>query len=247
MSVQRILNCCLRFPCSASSVTTIELMTHPGIPERDPSLWGCGIGADNFSQSPDRELEYQILTNPHLPQYLRDKGIKLCSYAESHIGLNPVSGEKQPRVVMMLSMKEGTGNTITGIRVANHLKALGYVVQMVDTTDSFTTSNLLAILSNPDYNRNSYLFSLFCIHALRAGVFAAETDLPYVLMMGGTDINVSAGQAEKGKTVKRVLQKATHIIAFTEDMKTRAANLIGEPCPPITVISQVDVGDNLLF
>ena len=244
MSVQRILNCCLRYPCSASSITTLELMTHPGVPEPDPSLWGCGTGADGFSQSPEREFEYKILTDCHLPQYLQDKQIKLCSYAESHIGLNMSNGEKQPRVVMMLSLKEGTGNTITGIRVASHLKALGYVVQMVDTTDSFATSNLLAILSNPDYCQNSYLISLFCIHALRAGVFAAETDLPFILMMGGTDINVSAGHITKGETVKHVLQKATHIIAFTEEMKMRAANLLGQPYPPITVISQVEKGKN---
>lgn len=215
-------------------------MTHPGAPEQEPSLWGCGTGADGFSQSPEREFEYRILTDRHLPQYLQDKQIKLCSYAESHIGLNQWSGERQSRVVMMLSLKEGTGNTITGIRVASHLKASGYVVQMVDTTDSFATSNLLAILSNPDYSQNSDLVSLFCIHALRAGVFAAETDLPFILMMGGTDINVSAGHITKGETVKRVLQRAAHIIAFTEDMKKRAASLIGQPCPPITVISQVE-------
>ncbi len=85
MSVQRILNCCLRYPCSASSITTLELMTHPGVPEPDPSLWGCGTGADGFSQSPEREFEYKILTDCHLPQYLQDKQIKFVQLFFSSI------------------------------------------------------------------------------------------------------------------------------------------------------------------
>ena len=221
-------------------------MTHPGAPETSPSLWGCGIGADSFSQSSDRVHEHAILTNPHLKQYLQDQSITLVSYVGSSIGramdlLNDHSNESDkqfhssndhaiesnihsinqphsstnhsptlpPRIVILLSLKEGTGNTITGTRIAQHAKSLGFVVQMVDTTDHFASANLAAILSNPDYNRDSSLAFLFCIHALRAGVFAAETSLPFVMMLGGTDINVNALDDSKRDRVKQVLRRAS--------------------------------------
>lgn len=144
-----------------------------------------------------------------------------------------------PRIVILLSLKEGTGNTITGTRIAKHAKALGFVVQMVDTTDHFASTNLAAILSNPDYNRDSSLAFLFCIHALRAGVFAAETSLPFVMMLGGTDINVNATDLTKRDRVKEVLRKAAVIIAFTNTMKQKTLALLGDAAPPVFVVSQV--------
>ena len=276
LSVQRLLNCCLRYPSRAGSVITLELMTHPGAPETSPSLWGCGIGADSFSQSSDRVHEHAILTNPHLKQYLQDQSITLVSYVGSSIGramdlLNDHSNESDkqshssndhaiesnihsinqphsstnqsptlpPRIVILLSLKEGTGNTITGTRIAQHAKSLGFVVQMVDTTDHFASVNLAAILSNPDYNRDSSLAFLFCIHALRAGVFAAETSLPFVMMLGGTDINVNALDDSKRDRVKQVLHRAAVIIAFTHSMKQKTLDLLGDAAPPVFVVSQV--------
>ena len=89
-------------------------------------------------------------------------------------------------------------------------------------------------------NRHSAFFCLFCIHAVRSGAFALRSGLPYVMMMGGTDINVNVHDPRKLDTVRSVLAHARRIIAFTEDMRARAVALLqGEPIPPITVISQV--------
>ena len=302
MTAQRIINCCLRYPRSRSTVTTIELMvgtsegserkTHPAVPHEDCAEWGCGIGCDAFSQSEDRVHEHSVLVDANIRQNILDKGIRLCSYATSHIGkskreekremksekncesncesnheLNQQSKTESKtesncesktesncesktesksmlgngkRIVMMLSLKEGTGNTITGTRIASVLMELGFVVQMVDTTDHFESQNLAAILHNQRYNEGSTLYRLFCIHALRAGVFALTADVPYVLMLGGTDINVSIHDPTKIDRVKNVLQHAHHIIAFTESMKQRTIDLLSDSiAPPITVIPQV--------
>ena len=140
----------------------------------------------------------------------------------------------------MLSLKEGTGNTITGNRIASHLLALGYSVQMVDTTDHFADANLAAIVHNVSYNYNHSAF--FCLFCIRSGAFALRSGLPYVMMMGGTDINVNVHDPRKLDTVRSVLAHARRIIAFTEDMRARAVALLqGESIPPITVISQVGV------
>ena len=104
------------------------------------------------------------------------------SYNTNHISPLPLALPPAKRVIMMLSLKEGTGNTITGNRIANHLLALGYAVQMVDTTDQFADSNLSAIVNNASYNRNnSAFYALFCIHALRSGIFAFHSSLEVAL------------------------------------------------------------------
>ena len=236
--------------------------------------------------------EHAVLVDPNIRQNLLDKGIRLCSYATSHIGKSKIEVKREvkqgmnhemnhevshemnhekncevnhemncessitlksepsshsksmlgngKRIVMMLSLKEGTGNTITGARIASVLMELGFVVQMVDTTDHFESQNLAAILNNQRYNEGSTLYRLFCIHALRAGVFALTSNVPYVLMLGGTDINVNINDPTKIDRVKDVLLHAHHIIAFTESMKQRAITLLSDSiCPPITVIPQV--------
>ena len=203
------------------------------------------MGCDSFSQNADRVHEHKVLTQEHFREFLDDKGIVLCSYADSHISPPQTPGPSFPlakRVILMLSMKEGTGNTITGNRIASHLLALGYAVQMVDTTDHFTAANLAAVVHNVSYDYNhSTFFCLFCIHAVRSGTFALQSGLPYVIMMGGTDINVHVKDLRKLDTVRSVLAHARHIIAFTEDMKVRAVALLQDSIPPITVISQVSV------
>ena len=240
MTMQRVINCCLRYPRSRSDVTTIEFMTHPAVPHEGREKWGCGVGCDDFSQSEDRVNEYAVLTDRHLRQNLEDKGIHLCSYASSHLEIQHRDDHvSKKRIIMMLSLKEGTGNTITGTRVASLLMDLGFTVQMVDSTDHFESGNIHAILRNPRYSRGSPLQCLFCIHALRSGVFALDTGVPFVLMLGGTDINVSAQDPQKAERVKEVLQRASHVIAFTEDMKQRTVALLRDAvCPPISVIPQ---------
>lgn len=186
--------------------------------------------------------EYAVLTDRHLRQNLEDKGIHLCSYASSHLEIQHRDDHvSKKRIIMMLSLKEGTGNTITGTRVASLLMDLGFTVQMVDSTDHFEPRNIHAILRNPRYNRGSPLQCLFCIHALRSGVFALDTGVPFVLMLGGTDINVSAQDPQKAERVKEVIRRASHVIAFTEDMKQRTVALLRDAvCPPISVIPQVE-------
>lgn len=184
--------------------------------------------------------EYQVLTDDHIREYLHDKGITLCSYETSSIGPEFPIENKKKRIVMMLSMKEGTGNTITGIRIAHHLMQLGFCVQMVDTTDCFEQSNIQAILHNCNYNKQSHLYCLVCIHAVRSGVFAVNLGVPYVVILGGTDINVNVNDPAKRSKITHVLSNAAHIVAFTEDMKSRTeAILAGSTAVPITVIPQV--------
>ena len=183
----------------------------------------------------------RVVTDPHIHEYLQDKGISLCSYETAHFETTFTSHEeKKKRIIMMLSMKEGTGNTITGTRIASLLLSLGYAVQMVDTTDCYEQQNIQATIHNCNYNRHSLFYCLFSIHAIRSGVYAYHAGVPYVVMLGGTDINVNVNDSKKAQMIYSVLMNAKHIIAFTQDMKDRTESfLTNSQHPPITVIPQV--------
>lgn len=60
-----------------------ELMVHPGYPSL-PREGGCGEGPDDFSQSPDRQHELGVLTDPALSTLYQRMGVQLCSFNDLH-------------------------------------------------------------------------------------------------------------------------------------------------------------------
>jgi predicted glycoside hydrolase/deacetylase ChbG (UPF0249 family) len=60
----------------------IELMCHPGYPS-DPLHGGCGTGQpDEFSQSNDRQIEFNLLSSTELRHLFDKYHVKICSYEE---------------------------------------------------------------------------------------------------------------------------------------------------------------------
>lgn len=57
---------------------TVELMTHIGFKSRQSDL-GCGLGADDFSRSGDREFELAMITSHGFKNWLREQNIELVS------------------------------------------------------------------------------------------------------------------------------------------------------------------------
>ncbi|KAK0140370.1 Carbohydrate deacetylase [Merluccius polli] len=70
-------------PCSSSPhrVLTAELMVHPGYPSL-PGRGGCGEGPDEFSCSPDRQRELEVLSDPSLLELYAQEEVQLCSFRD---------------------------------------------------------------------------------------------------------------------------------------------------------------------
>lgn len=64
---------------SAANGIVCELMVHPG--NRTGSSGGCGAGPDEFSQSPDREHEMEILRDARMTSFYSENKISLISFA----------------------------------------------------------------------------------------------------------------------------------------------------------------------
>ena len=60
-------------------VRTVELMTHLGYRAREHDV-GCGVGADEFSRSQDREHEFVVLNSQQFKRWLREQDIHLVSF-----------------------------------------------------------------------------------------------------------------------------------------------------------------------
>ncbi|XP_033119317.1 carbohydrate deacetylase-like isoform X2 [Anneissia japonica] len=61
------------------ATSTIEWMVHPGYPTEIEG--GCGSGADDFSRSPDRFHEVEVLNNTHLKQHFKENRFKLVAFS----------------------------------------------------------------------------------------------------------------------------------------------------------------------
>ncbi|KAK8793338.1 hypothetical protein WA158_004697 [Blastocystis sp. Blastoise] len=239
MSIQRINNILLKFPREKSQYNVFEMMTHPGIPYKDRTKGGCGEGSDDFSQSEDRVHEHNILTSTYLRDILTEKGVRFCSYSESKLNTmkSPTDFTTSKRRILMLSsLKEGTGNTITCYRIYNYFFSLNYSVHIFDTTDNCTQEAFQAVLSR--WNPNL----IVAIHAYRSGKYVVKQSIPYVLVLGGTDINVAVQDPSKKDIIAKVFTNARHVIAFTDSMYERAQSFIKEmkisTSVPISIIPQ---------
>ena len=59
---------------------TVELMVHPGYRCPELSSGGCGVGADDFAMSSDREHEMFVLCGDEMIEFYKQQGINLISW-----------------------------------------------------------------------------------------------------------------------------------------------------------------------
>lgn len=66
---------------------------------------------------------------------------------------------------------------------------------------------------------NTYIFK--GIHLFRSGRFLQFSNVPFILIVGGTDVNIMINDKEKNDTMTKALKKTTFIVCFTEILKQK--------------------------
>ena len=56
------------------------------------------------------------------------------------------------------------------------------------------------------------------VHAYRAGRFLLDCGLPFVIVLGGTDMNENVHEADKADTIRRAVAQAAAIVAFDTNL-----------------------------
>jgi glycosyltransferase involved in cell wall biosynthesis len=96
----------------------------------------------------------------------------------------------------------GCGNAVTAERIASHLSS-EWRTDLVDVNaESMPTAERAAVH--------------FGIHAYRAARLLLSTDRPFVLVLGGTDVNTFAHDETRNAVMQRVLHRAAAVVAFSQ-------------------------------
>ena len=75
------------------------------------------------------------------------------------------------------------------------------------------------------------------VHAYRAGKLLQGSDVPYSIVLGGTDVNVMADDEDKRRVMQLALDKAAAVLAFSREMLTKMSQVPACPSPPSSHIT----------
>jgi len=120
-----------------------------------------------------------------------------------------------------------SGNFTRAMRIQRHLQADGHKVVFINSDDEQSTR---AALSTGQFD------IAIGIHLLSAGKILIQTSIPFIIAIGGTDINVHAKNSASLALIKTVIQKARFCICPHQDGKDAAIALYREGAQKILII-----------
>jgi hypothetical protein len=111
-----------------------------------------------------------------------------------------MSGESLPLCVGVSILGTGCGNAVTAERIASHLSCEWRTALV--SVDAASVPDDAAVL--------------FGIHAYRASRLLLASARPFVLVLGGTDVNTFAHDELHNAVMLRVLHRAAAVVAFSD-------------------------------
>ncbi|PVD31454.1 hypothetical protein C0Q70_06866 [Pomacea canaliculata] len=130
-----------------------------------------------------------------------------------------------PSALLLLSpcrLKGGNFGTI--FRIRSHLEKHGYNCHLWDPQNVEKCGGINVLL-------NQYKIDLVLgIHAYHAGRFMKDSNVPYILILGGTDVNEFSKEEKYQKVMTAAIYKARYVVAFSESLQSRALSLWKPDC-----------------
>ena len=144
------------------------------------------------------------------------------------------------RVVVIASMTAHTGNAITAARIMKLLP--GALVSAVDihtvSSRAVLATHLVAGGSGTGGSGTPAAGLVLGVHAYRSGKLLLGCGVPYIIVLGGTDVNIDLHERAKGEVIRRVIAEAAAVVAFNEELKTALLALIPEARSKVFLIPQ---------
>ena len=132
-------------------------------------------------------------------------------------------------LLALLHSPAASGGDTTTRRIADHLSASGCSVLFAPPADA---AELTAVAEE------HRAVALVGTHALLSGSRFAETGLPYVLALGGTDLNEYALEPEFRAQMTEAVERAAALVAFNDDFARRCRTLWPQVADKVRVIPQ---------
>ena len=120
-------------------------------------------------------------------------------------------------VVLLSSLTPYTGNAVTSERIKQLLPAMTVKVLDVNTT---TVQSLAQVLIT---ERTSLAIG---IHAYRSGRLLLDCGVPYIIILGGTDMNEYLNEWDKALLIRRVIDQACAVVAFDNNLLMKLLHIM---------------------
>ncbi|KAL4228450.1 Glycosyl transferases group 1 [Mactra antiquata] len=119
---------------------------------------------------------------------------------------------KGKNILLLSPLQPCSGNTATILRIRNGLEKNGMKCKVVDST------GILNHQEFTDNHGNTTYHLIIAVHAYKSGRLLLGTDIPYVIILGGTDVNQLYNEEDKMTVMSQAVHKSKHIVAFSSSV-----------------------------
>ncbi|XP_055511651.1 glycosyltransferase 1 domain-containing protein 1 isoform X2 [Leucoraja erinacea] len=120
------------------------------------------------------------------------------------------------KLLFLASLTPWTGNRTTARRISEYIESSGHVCILEDIGDFTSSSEVADFISEKQFD------AVLIIHLYKGGRLLLDSDVPYGVIFGGTDINEDIRDAKKHEVMGIILQRARFLVSFTEQLKRTA-------------------------
>lgn len=121
------------------------------------------------------------------------------------------------KLLFLACLSPQTGNHTTAERIRSHIESAGHTCELRDAAEFQSPAEVANLIS-----RNPPFEGALAIHLFRAGRLLLDTQVPFGVIFGGTDINEDVKVEQKRVVMEQVLLKARFAVAFTDKLKEEA-------------------------
>jgi hypothetical protein len=139
------------------------------------------------------------------------------------------------RVVVIASMTSHTGNAVTAARIMRLLPAAHVSALDIHTVSSRAVLATHLVAGGSGTPAAGLVLG---VHAYRSGKLLLGCGVPYMIVLGGTDVNIDLHESAKGEVIRRVIAEAAAVVAFNEELKTGLLARIPEARSKVFLIPQ---------
>lgn len=134
------------------------------------------------------------------------------------------------RMLVLASLTEHTGNKVTADRIASLLPANRVSFMNVSSIQSSAEVAHKLVESKAEM--------VLGIHAFRSGKFLIDCGVPFVIVLGGTDMNENLHDPKKAKIIRKAVIQAAAIVAFDDALMATLLGAFGFARPKTMMIPQ---------
>ncbi|XP_041719547.1 glycosyltransferase 1 domain-containing protein 1 isoform X2 [Coregonus clupeaformis] len=121
------------------------------------------------------------------------------------------------KLLFLACLSPKTGNCTTAERIRAHIVSAGHTCELRDAAGFKSSVEVARLIEQkPPFE------GAIAIHLFKGGRLLLDTQVPFGVVFGGTDINEDVKVEQKRAVMEQVLLKARFAVAFTDKLKAEA-------------------------